>query len=85
MLGAAGGKRGLKCDAEIRSAGASLLLLALGQGQGQCDGSGHPVTGCWLCIQKERKMGTDGPGPSAFHVLDAPSLVLCVHSPIHRT
>lgn len=33
VLGGAG-KKGLECDAEIRSARASLLLLTLGHGQG---------------------------------------------------
>lgn len=72
------GKKGLEGDAEIRSAWASFLLLALGHEQGQCDGSGHQVTGCWLCIQKERKMRTDGPGLSTFN----PSILASVFSSI---
>lgn len=77
VLGGAG-KKGLEGDAEIRSAWASFLLLALGHGQAGCDGRGHQETGYWLCIQKKRKMGTDGLGPSAFHILHSLNLSFCI-------
>lgn len=72
-------KTGLEGDAEIITAWASFLLLALGHGQGDYDGRGHQETGCWLCIQKEWKMGTDGPGCSAFHTF-IPSISASVFS-----